>query len=388
MPRKTLPISRRAAIWHAHGHRCIYCAELVAFSDLDVDHIVPSHLKDKPEELAKLLNNYGLSSDFDIDGLLNLVPSHRQCNLQKKGRILPKSRALHFLTIADDKYVKAYKIELDLRERAQKDKVTIALEIALDSGLISPDDLNSLLSRFAASQGRFEVLATLPFVDADLQGYISSADIESLYDRSILPRRHGLDDLTMVKDSLSEEESITVFTCREWVDAVRDGYYARTQYDIKEETFFKRVYALIVALSRAKTAKYMYISDQKASIANFNLLPVTLLPALSGEAVDELDHFASAGVGIPDLINQGRVKIVSSSPLSLTLHYDHMGLFLSEILRADLNDDGLEDVLVGIYTWALHGSFGFGTVIALTQLGIDKPFTISENIALDIEKAR
>ena len=387
MPRKTLPTARRAAIWHAHEHRCVYCTELISFADLDVDHIVPSHLKDKPEELAQWLKEYGLSNDFEVDGLLNLVPSHRHCNFQKKGRTLIKSRALHFLTIAEDKYDKAHKIELDLKEQALRDKVTISLEIALDAGRISSDELNLLLSSYATSQSKFEVLTTLPFVNAELNGFLSSADVDSLYDRPILPRHHRLDGLTMVKHSLYGEESINVFTCREWVEAARDSYYARTQYDIKGETCFKRVYALIVALSRAKTAEFKYISDPKASISNFDLLPVTLLPALSRENVEELDHFTSEGVGIPYLIAQGRVKIVSSSPLSLTLHYGHMGLFLSEILRADLNDDGVEDILVGIYEWALQGSFGYGTVIALTRLGIDQPFTLSENIELDIRKA-
>ncbi len=88
-----------------------------------------------------------------------------------------------------------------------------------------------------------------------------------------------------------------------------------------------------------------------------------------------------------DLIAEGRVKIVSSSPLSLTLHYDGMGLYLNEILRADLNDDGVEDLLVGRYEWALERTFGTGSTIALTRLGADKPFTIAEDIELDVREA-
>jgi hypothetical protein len=353
MPRKALPTSRRAAIWHAHARRCIYCTELVTFADLDVYHIVPSRLKDQPEELAKLLDEYGLSNDFDVDSLLNLVPSHRRCNLQKKGQILPKSRALHFLSIAEDRHNKACKIELELKEQALKDKFTVILQVALDEGRISREELSSLVAGYAESQNIFEVLTSLPFVDSELKGFLSSTDVDSLYDRPILPRLHGLDKLTMVRATLSNEEKIEVRTCHEWVEAVRDGYYALSTYDIKEETFFKSVYALVVALARAKVPKDKFISDLKVSIANFDLIPVTLLPALSGDSVEELRRFKSEGVGISDLIAEGRVKIVSSSPLSLTLHYDYMGLYLNEILRADLNDDGVEDLLVGSYEWAL-----------------------------------
>lgn len=384
MGRKSFPTSKRAAIWQAHERRCIYCTELITFADLDIDHIIPDHLKEKPAQLAKLLDEYGLSNDFDVDGLLNLVPSHRHCNLQKKGQVLPKNRALHFLSIAEGRYDKACKIESELKEQALKDKFTVLLKVALDEGRISREELSSLIDRYTESQNMFEVLTALPFVDSELKGFLSLTDVDSLYDRPILPRLYGLDMLSMVRKTSAEEEKIGVRTCREWAEAVREGYYALTTYDIKEETFFKRVYALVVALAQAKAPKYKFISDQKVSIANFDLLPVTILPALSSDSVEELQRFKSDGVHIPDLIGQGRVKVVSSSPLSLTLHYDYMGLYLHEILRADLNDDGVEDLLLGTYEWALEGTFGAGGTVALTRLGTNQPFTVAENIELDV----
>ena len=283
MARKALPTSKRAAIWQAHACRCIYCTELVAFADLDVDHIIPSRLKDKPEKLVKLLIEYGLSNDFDVDSLLNLVPSHRHCNLQKKGQVLSKSRALHFLSIAEDRHAKACKIELEIKEQALKDKFTVLLEVALDERRISREELSSLVAGYAESQNVFEVLTALPFVDSELKGFLSSTDVDLLYDRPILPRLYGLDKLTMCRTSMSDDKKIEVRTCREWVEAVRDGYYATTTYDIKEETFFKKVYALVVALARAKVPKDSFISDQKVSIANFDLLPVTPIFVLMGD---------------------------------------------------------------------------------------------------------
>jgi hypothetical protein len=64
-----------------------------------------------------------------------------------------------------------------------------------------------------------------------------------------------------------------------------------------------------------------------------------------------------------------------------------MGLYLNEILRADLNDDGIEDILIGSYEWALEGTFGVGYAMALTRLGFDQPFTVSKNIELDVREA-
>lgn len=384
MARKAFPTSMRAAIWQAHERRCIYCTELVPFADLDVDHIIPYNLKAKPEELEKLLNEYGLSNNFDLDGLLNLVPSHRHCNLQKKGQILLKSRALHFLSIAEGRYDKARRIECELKEQALKDKFTVLLQVALDEGRISGKELSLFIAHYTESQNMVEVLSAFPFVDCELKGFLSSTDVDSLYDRQILPRHYGLDELVMVRTTPVGEEKIAVKTCREWAEAISDGYFADTTYDIKEEEFFKRVYALVAALAQAKVPKYKFISDQKVSIANFDLLPVTLLPALSRDDVEELQRFKSNGVNMSDLIAQGRVKVVSCSPLSLTLHYDYMGLYLNEILRADLNYDGIEDLLLGSYEWALEGTFGAGSTVVLTRMGIDHPFMVAENIDLTV----
>ena len=382
MSRKAFPTSKRAAIWRAHECRCVYCTELVTFADLDIDHIIPDHLKEKPEQLAELLNEYGLNNDFDVDGLLNLVPSHRHCNLQKRGQVLPKSRALHFLSIAESKYYKASKIESELREQVSKDNFRVLLQVALDEGRLSVNELNLIVARYIESQDMFEVLTAFSFVDSDLKGFLSSADADSLYDRPILPRLHGLDKLTMHK--LDSAEKIEVKTCREWAEAVLDGYYALTNYDIKEETFFKRVYALIIALAKAKVPKHKFISDQKVSISDFDLLPVTLLPASDNHSFAELQQFESHGVHISDLIAQGKVKIVTSSPFSLMLHYKYMGLSLNEILRADLNDDGFEDLLLGSYVWALEGTFGGGGTVVLTRLGTDQPFTVAKNIEFNV----
>lgn len=384
MARKIFPTSKRAAIWRAHERRCVYCTELVTFADLDVDHIIPDHLKEKPEQFAILLDEYGLSRDFDLDGMLNLVPSHRHCNLQKRGQVLPKSRALHFLSIAEDRYDKARRIESELSQQAQKENFIILLHIALDVGRISLEELSAVMASYVESENKFEVITAFPFADSELKGFISSTDVDSIYDKPILPRLYGLDKLTMVKNSLSKMEKVDVRTCREWAEAVRDGYCALTTYDIKEQTFFKHVYALVVALAQARVPKHKFISDSKLSIANFDLLPVTLLPALCTEEVEELQRFKSDGVSIPELIEQGRVKIVSSSVSSLSLHYDHMGLHLNEILRADLNDDGVEDLLIGSYEWALEGTYGAGGTVVLTRLETDQPFTLAANIELDV----
>ena len=46
----------------------------------------------------------------------------------------------------------------------------------------------------------------------------------------------------------------------------------------------------------------------------------------------------------------------------LNLIFGGMGKTYWEILRADLNNDGIEDILLGAYSYAIGGTLGFGDV--------------------------
>jgi hypothetical protein len=386
MTRKQIPTSRRAAIWRAHNRRCIYCTELITFSDLDVDHIVPDHLFDKESDLEPIVQSYNLPGNFEANGLTNLVPSHRHCNLQKLGQVLPKSRTLHFLSIAEAKAAKAEQIEAEIKRQIERDNITGLLQVALDKGLLSVGQMNILLSAYSKDHDIFEVLASLPFGDVKLKGYFSSSDVDLLYEKPILPRPHGLEQLEMTREVAGETEKISVASCREWAEAVRDGYFALTTYDIKEESLFRKVYAVVACLAQAKVPKPSYISNPRLGASNLELLPLRVLPILSRDDEEEITTMETQGISMTDLEQSGRVQVVECSALSLHLHFDGMGLVLSEIMCADIDGDGVEDILVGSYEYALGGTYGVGPALLLTRRGPDTPFTFVQDVQLTPEK--
>ena len=225
MPRKPIPTSRRAAIWRAHDQRCVYCTELITFSDLDIDHIVPHSLLERREELDRLKEEYGLPQAFEVDGLTNLVPSHRHCNLQKLGNVLPKNRVLHFLSIAEAKALKAQRIEAEIKRQIDQDKVTVLVQTALDSGLLSPGQMTELLTSYSKGRDIFKIVESLPFRDERLKGFFSSSDIDLLYEKPILPRPHGLEQIEMMREVGDKIDKISVVSCREWAEAIKDGLF-------------------------------------------------------------------------------------------------------------------------------------------------------------------
>ena len=107
-----------------------------------------------------------------------------------------------------------------------------------------------------------------------------------------------------------------------------------------------------------------------------------MLPQLSREDADEVAKLGSQGASIADLVRNGRVQIEQASRNHLRFTSSHMGQAYWVLLRADLNNDGVEDVLVSTYKWATGGTFAFGDVLVLTRQAADEQFRVVDGVDL------
>jgi hypothetical protein len=113
---------QRMAIWKAYKSKCEYCRELIPFSDLEIDHILPESLLDNPDELERLKHEYGLASEFDINSYYNWLPSCSKCNRTKSNRVYSKSAIFHFLEmVAKPKFAEIRRIEQNLEIKMKKE---------------------------------------------------------------------------------------------------------------------------------------------------------------------------------------------------------------------------------------------------------------------------
>ena len=103
MSRLKLPHTTRIGIWLAYLKKCAYCGDLINFGDLAIDHIVPETLSGETAELERVKAELGLSPDFQVNSLSNLVPAHHRCNLAKSDRVYHAARARYFLELASAK---------------------------------------------------------------------------------------------------------------------------------------------------------------------------------------------------------------------------------------------------------------------------------------------
>src|ERR1700674_1573793 len=96
--RKTITTAARLALWEAHGRKCAYTGEPVAWSELEIDHIIP--VKSDAGRKKEVQGAGIIGVDFDINGFENLLPTKAHRNNQKSHFIANEGSIVFFLSLA------------------------------------------------------------------------------------------------------------------------------------------------------------------------------------------------------------------------------------------------------------------------------------------------
>ena len=109
----------RYALWKAYNGECFYCGGFIqTVYDLEEEHIIPQKYKDKPTELEKIVKEYNLWEDFNIDAYYNRIPTHSGCNLRKGFKLYRKETIHQYLNLAEGKVEKIQEIEEKIEKKA------------------------------------------------------------------------------------------------------------------------------------------------------------------------------------------------------------------------------------------------------------------------------
>jgi 5-methylcytosine-specific restriction endonuclease McrA len=82
---------QRHAIWTVHLEKCYICSKPIDLQSMQVDHIIPESLLGKKDEFSKVISDFGLSADFEINSYSNWLPSCGVCNGKKSNNIFTPS---------------------------------------------------------------------------------------------------------------------------------------------------------------------------------------------------------------------------------------------------------------------------------------------------------
>ena len=166
----------------------------------------------------------------------------------------------------------------------------------------------------------------------------------------------------MIKD----KERVTVMNCADWAERRRAGFFAATTYDLKEEVFFQNAYATLHALKSAVPSVASFIESMRLGTEAAAIMPASFLPYLSPDEDATVKDWVARGVSLLDLSKKADV-VLGESQDTLTITWNGITAYVSEILRADLDGDGVEDLLYSYYSRVHKGTFGAGHVGVLTR---------------------
>ncbi len=373
MSKQQFSAAEREAIWIAHERKCAYTRELIDVSSFHIDHIIPESLAEKPAEFAQIRAQLGLPDQFDLFGFENLLPCTPGTNLQKGTLIFEPAASHFFLTIAASKKSTIEKNVKAINKRLEKGRALIVLQQFLELGKLSPQEVASLLDQHSDTPGEvFRLIERMKFLDQSEVAAISKANIQELKDRPVkLGLNDHLEGLALRND---KNEEIIVRTCREYETSLQRGFYAYTTFDIKMSAFFEHQCGLLSALEEATTPIHSFIAEPQVGITDLHLLPYSLFPQFGAV---ESEENSGVTLSYQDKVDEGSLLVRSVKHNALRVEeVDGMGQQLIEVVRADFNNDGVEDILLFEYCYAIQGTLGYGGIVGLTRKAVDVPFEV------------
>ena len=372
MSKKKFTAAEREAIWLAHGKKCAYTGKLLDVSNYHIDHIIPEAIAKDSAALKVKMTDLNLPADFNIHGYENLLPCCPRANYQKSDLILP--HLYYFLGIAAAKKEKVKSNLEYIEKRENSGKAFILLQQHLERGDLSPREIAEILHQHSERpEAVFELIEGMHFANGSEVKSIAKADIEFLWNLPICLGDYYIEGLPFTNE---DGKQIFVRTCREYEFAYEQDYLPKNNAILKMSVKFNQMSGLLKSMQSATTPQQSFISNPKIGVVDLEQLPLSLFPWIGDEDIRIVE--LPPNKTYQDKVKDGEFIVKSVSQNSLSIEGNGMGQRLTEVLRADLNGDGIEDILLFEYCYATGGSLGYGGNRILTRKSSDGKFEIAE----------
>jgi hypothetical protein len=362
----TLSVVERIAIWTAHSKRCAYCEEPLNYADLEIDHIIPRSLRKMPQELQDLLAQLSLQANFDLDSHENLLPTHGDCNFRKKDRVFSQANVRFFLEIAQGKLSTIRGLIRQIEIESSREKLLALVEAALQSG---NTDLGEL-AEIAVKTSKFPLNATIEFESGIWEVKADPDKINKLYDEPVVLDGKGRQEGIRFTNGKGSELSIR--TCREYKSAITAGYYPSDNMELKFSFTLETASAMLEAASRARLAPISYIRSPRLGVTNLDLLPGLLAPTRRQDRSEIVS--VSEADSIQTLIEKGSISVQILSNSRVTIECEEQGVTMTELMRADFDYDGVEEILVQMHYFINGATFRSLDIVLLRRRNPDSMF--------------
>jgi len=174
----------------------------------------------------------------------------------------------------------------------------------------------------------------------------------------------------------SDGEARPVRTINDLKAAEEDGCLARSNADLVVLNYFKRIKDVLAAIYVARNSRVSFLQH----ISAVELLPARLVPFDVNLENSNESPLMPPDVTIAKVVADGRCKVDVISPHQIFVE-GTIRTTLTEVMRGDLNGDGIEDVLVWQFHRVSGGSMHWSETVALTRTSesslfsrVDLPF--------------
>lgn len=345
----------RIAIFEAYGKKCFYTGIPLDYQDMEIDHIIPESLADKIDEIK---SDYGLDKDFNINGCENLVPTRHDINNRKSNTLFDKATTLYYISLAKshkDKILNLYKN----KQKTHKAGCTLkSIEMFIENGSVTIDDVKLLLEKIMEEKWVNSIIKlNIPIYFKDLP--ISEIPIlHNYFNYEVKPLELYGDGngLTLFND---ENKKIYVQTLQEWKDALEKNFYPLRSSDIKMSAYFIHLEGLFSALSMSRKPLISFVKNKSLNLLfkDFNTSFLKVIDIENNLKVSSMH----------DLIDTKEVTIVNYSDTAISFITLGFCITITEVFRADITQNGIEDIFCYISYNADGGTLGWGDVAIISK---------------------
>ena len=220
----------------------------------------------------------------------------------------------------------------------------------------------------------FQLIEGIKFADGTQVKSIAKSEIDGLRDLPVsFGENRGIESVRLINQ---KADVIEVRTCREYDAGLKSGYLPENNMERKLASFFKYPCALLKALEIASVAKESFITDPEVGVGNVELLPFSLFPPI-GEYKSRQEFAKDLQTTYQEKIEAGELVVKERAEHVLKIQGDHMEQSLREVVRADFNNDGIEDVLVNQGYWVTQGTHSSYGIIVLTRKSPQGKFEVA-----------
>jgi hypothetical protein len=361
-----IDVFQRRAIWEAHGKRCAYCREPLLFKDLEVDHVIPRDAFTDPDKLQQIRLEQGLPDLFNPEGYENLSAACGACNRRKLAEMLAPGRLAIELALASKYAIQIQDRVRLLAEADQRDRVRLAINSALASGQVTPEEIEQLAANENLDARIFKLSPGAWIFENQPLGDLSAESYEANLDRPIL-LYNGAVGLELTNGN---GEKLTVSTFRQFEEAKRNEYFAESTWSMNMAyQYFIGPLDLLRILRASRYAEKSFVRNPYLGLSDLALLPATLLwvtEDMTSDAAFRGQRDQLRGLTIKDMLGRG-AQIDDVGSRLLAIHYDGGRTYLLELLRADVNGDEVEEIVLHRGCGPLGGTYRQASLVGLVR---------------------